>query len=60
MGFAPNELLIGWEPPLTPDHVTMALNQKTEDYMENFQKNQLLATHALNKVAYENTPITGQ
>jgi hypothetical protein len=59
-GFTPNELLIGWEPPLSLNHVKMTLNQKTEDYMEKFQRNQLLAIQALNKVTYGNFPITGQ
>jgi hypothetical protein len=50
-GFAPNALLLGWEPPLTPDQITPTSNQKTEDYITKFQKNHLMAILALNKVA---------
>jgi hypothetical protein len=49
--FAPNALLLGWEPPLTPDQVVPTSNQKTEDYVTKFQKNHLMAILALNKVA---------
>jgi Chromo (CHRromatin Organisation MOdifier) domain len=56
-GFAPNALLLGWEPLLTPDQIVPASNQKTEDYMTKFQKNCLMAILALNKVTSSHTPI---
>jgi hypothetical protein len=58
-GFAPNTLLLGWEPPLTPDQTTPTSNQKTEDYVAKFQKNHLMAILALNKVTFERTLTIG-
>ena len=55
-GFAPNALLLGWEPPLTPDQIVLTSNQKTEDYVTKFQKNHLMAILALNKVASSHAP----
>jgi RNase H-like domain found in reverse transcriptase/Integrase zinc binding domain/Chromo (CHRromatin Organisation MOdifier) domain len=55
-GFAPNTLLLGWEPLLTPDQTVPTSNQKTEDYVTKFQKNRLMAILALNKVASSYTP----
>jgi hypothetical protein len=48
-GFTPNTLLLGWDPPLTPDQTLSTSNQKAEDYVAKFQKNRLLAILALNK-----------
>jgi hypothetical protein len=50
-GFAPNTLILGWEPLLTLDQIALTSNQKTEDYVMKFQKNRLMAILALNKVA---------
>jgi RNase H-like domain found in reverse transcriptase/Integrase zinc binding domain len=48
-GFAPDTLLLGWEPPLTLDQTLPTSNQKAEDYVAKFQKNRLMAILALNK-----------
>jgi hypothetical protein len=56
-GFAPNELLIGWEPPLASGQCAESKNQTAEEYLSNMRRNRLLAIHALNKVAHKvNTP----
>jgi hypothetical protein len=57
-GFAPNALLLGWEPPLTPDQIVPTSNQKMEDYVTKFQKNCLMAILALNKVASSYAPTS--
>jgi hypothetical protein len=59
IGFAPNTLLLGWEPLLAPDQITPTSNQKTEDYIAKFQKNRLMAILALNKVAFKHIPTIG-
>jgi hypothetical protein len=48
-GFTPNTLLLGWDPPLTPNQILTTSNQKAEDYVAKFQKNCLMAILALNK-----------
>jgi Integrase zinc binding domain/Chromo (CHRromatin Organisation MOdifier) domain len=58
IGFAPNALLIGWEPSLTPDQIIPTSNQKTEDYVTKFQKNRLVAILTLNKVTSSHAPIS--
>jgi hypothetical protein len=55
-GFALNTLLLGWEPPLTPDQTVITSNQKAEDYITKFQKNRLMAILALNKAASAHAP----
>jgi RNase H-like domain found in reverse transcriptase/Reverse transcriptase (RNA-dependent DNA polymerase)/Integrase zinc binding domain/Chromo (CHRromatin Organisation MOdifier) domain len=55
-GFAPNALLIGWEPPLTPNQNVATSNQSTNDYVTEFQKRRLEAILALNKTATTHTP----
>jgi Integrase zinc binding domain/Chromo (CHRromatin Organisation MOdifier) domain len=55
-GFAPNTLLLGWEPPLTPDQTIITSNQKAEDYVTKFQKNRLMAILALNKATSAHAP----
>jgi hypothetical protein len=50
-GFAPNELLIGWEPPLAPEQRSESKNQTTEEYLSSLRRNRLMAIHTLNKVA---------
>jgi Chromo (CHRromatin Organisation MOdifier) domain len=57
-GFAPNTLLLGWEPPLTLDQIAPTSNQKTEDYITKFQKNHLMAILALNKVTSSHAPMS--
>jgi hypothetical protein len=52
-GFAPNKLLIGWEPPLSTEQQSESKNIMAEEYLSNIQWNRLLAIHALNKVAYK-------
>ena len=51
-GFTPNEFLIGWEPPLSVQQRSESKNLTVEEYLSNIQRNQLMAIHALNKVAY--------
>jgi hypothetical protein len=51
-GFTPNEFLIGWEPPLSVQQRSESKNLTAEEYLSNIQRNQLMAIHALNKVAY--------
>jgi Chromo (CHRromatin Organisation MOdifier) domain len=52
-GFAANELLIGWEPPLTSEQCSESKNQMAKEFLSNMQRNRLLAIHALNKVAFK-------
>jgi RNase H-like domain found in reverse transcriptase/Integrase zinc binding domain len=52
-GFAPNELLIGWEPPLLTGQRSESKNQTAEEYLSNMRRNRLMAIHALNKVAHK-------
>jgi RNase H-like domain found in reverse transcriptase/Reverse transcriptase (RNA-dependent DNA polymerase)/Integrase zinc binding domain/Chromo (CHRromatin Organisation MOdifier) domain len=59
-GFSPNTLLLGWEPPLSPDQITPTSNQKAESYVEKFQKNRLMAILALNKAASAHAPLSSK
>jgi hypothetical protein len=52
-GFAPNELLIRWEPPLSTEQRSELKNQTAEEYLTNMRCNRLLAIHALNRTAYK-------
>jgi RNase H-like domain found in reverse transcriptase/Integrase zinc binding domain/Chromo (CHRromatin Organisation MOdifier) domain len=52
-GFAPNELLIGWEPPLSMGQHSESKNQTAEEYLSNMWRNRLMAIHTLNKVAHK-------
>jgi hypothetical protein len=52
-GFTPNELLIGWEPPLAAEQHSESRNQTAEEFLSRMQRNRLMAIHALNKVAYK-------
>jgi hypothetical protein len=56
-GFAPNELLIGWEPLLSMEQRSESKNQTAEEYLSNMHRNRLMAIHVLNRVAYK-TDIT--
>jgi Integrase zinc binding domain/Chromo (CHRromatin Organisation MOdifier) domain len=51
-GFAPNELLIGWEPPLASEQHSESKNQTAEEYLSKMRQNRLMAIHTLNKVAH--------
>jgi hypothetical protein len=51
IGFTPNELLIGWKPPLSTQQQTESKNLTAEEYFSNIHRNCLLAIHALNRVA---------
>jgi hypothetical protein len=58
-GFAPNELLIGWEPPLAADQQVESKNFTAEEYLSKMCHNRLMAIHMLNKVTYKaETPTT--
>ena len=59
-GFTPNMLLLGWDPPLTPDQTLSTSNQKAEDYVTKFQKNRLMAILALNKAASAHAPLSSK
>jgi Integrase zinc binding domain/Chromo (CHRromatin Organisation MOdifier) domain len=59
-GFTPNMLLLGWDPPLTPDQILSTSNQKAEDYIAKFQKNRLLAILALNKATSAHAPLSSK
>jgi Chromo (CHRromatin Organisation MOdifier) domain/Integrase zinc binding domain len=59
-GFAPNMLLLGWEPPLAPNKTLPTSNQKAEDYVAKFQKNRLMAILALNKAASAHAPTSSK
>jgi transposase InsO family protein len=52
-GFAPNELLIRWEPPLSMEQCSELKNLTAEEYLSSIRRNRLLAIHALNKAAYK-------
>jgi hypothetical protein len=52
-GFAPNKLLIGWEPPLSMEQCSELKNLTAEEYLSSIRRNRLLAIHALNKVTYK-------
>jgi hypothetical protein len=58
-GFAPNELLISWEPPLAVKQLSESKNQTAEEFLSSMQHNRLMAIHALTKVAYKmGTPMS--
>jgi Chromo (CHRromatin Organisation MOdifier) domain len=59
-GFAPNTLLLGWEPPLAPGQTQTSSNQKAKDYVAKFQKNCLLAILALNKATSAHAPVASK
>jgi len=55
-GFAPNELLIGWEPPLTMEQGESSNNNTAEQQATNLRNNRTLTTQAINRTAYKETP----
>jgi len=56
-GFAPNKLLIGWEPPLTAEQGESTNNNTAEEQATKLQNNRILAIQALNKMANKDTPM---
>jgi Chromo (CHRromatin Organisation MOdifier) domain len=52
-GFTPNELLVGWEPPLSTEQRSELKNQTAEEYLSNLCHNRLMAIHALNRTTYK-------
>ena len=55
-GFPPSQLLVGWEPPLTPEQGMKSNNLMAEQHADNSWTNRALAIEALNKVAQKSTP----
>jgi len=55
-GFAPNELLIGWEPPLTIEQGESSNNNMVEEQATNLRNNRILATQAINRTAHKDSP----
>jgi len=59
-GFAPNELLIGWEPPLTAEQGESSNNNTTEEQATNLKNNRILAIQAINRTAHKDFPTIPQ
>jgi len=59
-GFTPNELLIGWEPPLVPEQSELSNNITAERQVTNLRNNRTLAIQAINWMAYKNLPTSPQ
>ena len=55
-GFTPNELLIGWEPPLTAEQGESMNNSTAEEQATKLWNNRILAIQALNRTANKDTP----
>jgi len=55
-GFTPNELLIGWEPPLTTEQGKLSNNVTAERQATNLHNNRILATQAINRTAHKDAP----
>jgi len=55
-GFAPNDLLIGREPPATPEQAKGADNPLVEQRVTQLRQRRILATQALNNVAKKARP----
>jgi hypothetical protein len=58
--FAPNELLIGWEPPLSAKQRSESKNQTAEEYLTGMHRNRLMAIQALNKTAHKGSTPTNR
>jgi Integrase zinc binding domain len=52
-GFTPNELLIGWEPPLSVEQCSESKNQAAEEYLSSMRHNRLMAIHVLNRTTHK-------
>ncbi len=57
---SPNQLLIGLEPPATPNQAEGASNPLVEQRVRQLREWQILATQALNRVANSHTPTESQ
>jgi len=55
-GFAPNDLLIGLEPPATPEQAKGGNNPLAEQRVTQLRERRILATQALNQAARQATP----
>jgi hypothetical protein len=53
-GFAPSQLLIGWEPRMTPEQAKSSNNQTAEQLAESLRNNRVLAIEALNRTTNRN------
>jgi hypothetical protein len=53
-GFAPSQLLIGWEPRMTPEQAELSNNQAAEQIAESLRNNRVMAIQALNRIANKN------
>ena len=56
-GFFLSQLLVGWEPPLTPEQGTKLNNLMAEQHVENLWNNRTMAIKALNKIAQKSSPM---
>ncbi len=56
MGFAPNNLLIGREPPVTPEQAKGANNPLAEQRVTQLRQWRILATHTLNNTTKKAAP----
>ncbi len=56
MGFVPNNLLIGREPPATPEQAEGTDNPLAEQRVTQLRQWRILATHALNNAARKVRP----
>ncbi len=57
MGFTPNDLLIGREPPATPEQAKGADNPLAEQRVTQLRQRRILATHALNNTVEKARPM---
>jgi hypothetical protein len=55
---APNQLLIGQEPPATPTHGEGTENPLAEQRIKQLRERRIMVTQALNKAAQKHTPDT--
>jgi hypothetical protein len=53
-GFAPSQLLIGWEPRMTPEQAELSNNQTAEQIAMSLRDNRIMAIQALNRTANKN------
>jgi len=60
MGFVPNELIIGWEPPLIAEQGELSNNITAEEQATKLQHNRILAIQAINRTAQKDAPTIPQ
>jgi len=60
MGFVPNDLLVGREPPVTPAQTERVDNPLAEQRVAQLKEQQTLATQALNNAASQASPREAQ